>query len=355
VGINLGKLASNVVKDVKGSVSGSVHAVEHAAQKATSAVASSNVLTDTFETISKATSAAGHFGATLFDKHPPATVPAPPSKGNTITSSPVSDADKVARGALKVDNKADPKTYDGMYLGADGYAYPPSQFKSSEVPPFTPAAGKATAVSYFTNGIGSQVSEAVKEAHQMADLSGTNVVPIYNATEGAISDIVQTAEDRADLGNDKAANTLADAVQADLAAGKNVNVIAYSQGGAIASHALEMLNDRLPGSGDQKAQTLGHVNLVGLASAGKNFPKGPQYTFYTNQSDPVPNWLGVHEFNPVTDFVNGVVGAIPGLNVLNGGGAGYDAPGAKLYTFDDGNQPHGLGTYVNHINAASVG
>lgn len=353
MGINLGKLASNVVKDVKGAVTGSVTAVEHAAQKATSAAASSNFLTDTFETISKLTGEAAHFGATLFDPHPPQTAPAPPITGNTITSSPLSDADKVARGALKVDGKADPKTYDGMYLGADGYAYPPSQFKSSEVPPFEPSSGKAGAVSYFTNGIGSDTSETVKEARQVANLTGTNVVPIYNATEGAISDVIQTAEDRANLGDDKAADTLANAVKADLAAGKNVNVIAYSQGGAIASHALQMLNQSLPGNADAHAQQLSHVNVVGLASAGKNYPKGPQYTFYANQSDPVPNWLGVHELNPVTDLVNGIAGAIPGVNVLNGGGAGYVAPGAKVYTFDDANQPHGLGTYVSHIAQAS--
>lgn len=353
MGFDLGKLASNVWKDVTHSAKGAVNTVAKAVAEPKVAAQAKPFLDDVFETISHLTSEAGHFGAQVLDPHPPATVPTPEMKGGTIASAPLSDADKVARGALKIDRGAPPKTYDGMYLGADGYAYPPGKFQASEVPPFTPKAGPASAVSYFTNGIGSNPGSAEQEARQMAELTGTNVVPIYNATEGQLADVIQTAEDRADLGHDRAAETLANAVQADLAAGKNVNVIAYSQGGAIASHALETLNDRLPGNAAERAQALSHVNVVGLASAGKKYPAGPRYTFYTNQSDPVPNWLGVHETNVVTDVVNGIVGAIPGLNVLNGGGAGYDAPGATLYTFDEPNQPHLLSAYLSHIRPAA--
>jgi hypothetical protein len=108
-------------------------------------------------------------------------------------------------------------------------------------------------------------------------------------------------------------------------------------------------------------KTLGGANVVTFAGAGKNFPDGPRYTFYVNQQDAVPNWLGVHEFNPIPDLLNEVAGMIPGLNIINGGGLGHVPKGSSILTFNDaagGGGPvntsaHGLGTYLKHIADAA--
>lgn len=304
-----------------------------------------------------------------------ATLPPPPTRTGTVTvtGNTMTDAEKVAAGALKIDSSAPPKTYDGMYVGSDGYAYPPDKFNVTQVPPFQPAnpVSNPPPTTYFTNGILTDPSGAMAGAQDLANHTGSNVVPIYNATEGGVTDISQTELDRINLGDNKAADTLANAISADLAAGRQVNVVGYSQGGAVVSHALQMVDQRimdqhggwlgnLPLIGDgnrqERERILSNVNVVGIAGAGKNFPAGPQYTFYVNQHDPVPNTLGVHAPNGLEDAViNTLTFTSPLLAVLNGGGAGFNAPGAKIYTFDDpaqgGFTPHYLDTYFNHIQS----
>jgi hypothetical protein len=288
--------------------------------------------------------------------------------GNTMT-----DAQKAAAGALKIDESAPANKYDGMYVGSDGYAYPPEKFNVTQVPPFEPAnpVSNPPPTTYFTNGISTDPKGAMSSAQDLANHTGTNVVPIYNATEGTVTDILQTGLDRINLGDNKAANTLADAIYADLNAGRKVNVVGYSQGGAIVSHALQAVDQRikddnggffgnLPIIGDEnikaRERMLSNVNVVGIAGAGKNFPAGPEYSFYVNKQDPVPNWLGVHEPNLLTDTVTAALTAqFPFLAAINGGGAGFNAPGAKIYTFDDPAQgdftPHNLDTYFKHIQS----
>lgn len=304
-----------------------------------------------------------------------ATLPPLPSRTGTVTvtGNTMTDADKLKAGALKIDESAPPKTYDGMYLGSDGFAYPPDKFNVTQVPPFTPTnpISNPPPTTYFTNGINTDSKGARVGAQELANQTGTNVVPIYNSTEGMPTDILQTGLDRINLGDNKAADTLANAIYSDLKAGRQVNVVGYSQGGAIVSHALEMVDSRIKddhggffgnlpffGNDNIKAREslLSNVNVVGLAGAGKNFPAGPQYTFYVNKQDPVPNWLGVHELNPVTDSVTaGLTVQFPWLAAINGGGAGFNAPGAKIYTFDDPAQgdftPHNLDTYLGHIQS----
>ncbi|HYI00001.1 PE-PPE domain-containing protein [Hyalangium sp.] len=304
-----------------------------------------------------------------------ATLPPIPSKTGTVTvnGNTMTDAQKAAAGALRIDASAPPTTYDGMYVGSDGYAYPPEKFNVTEVPPFQPTnpVSNPPPTTYFTNGINTPPLGAMTGAQDLANHTGTNVVPIYNATEGMGIDVLQTGLDRIGLGSNKAANTLADAISADLDAGRQVNVVGYSQGGAVVSHALQMVDQRirdanggwlgnLPVIGDDNRRAresmLSNVNVVGIASAGKDFPAGPQYNFYVNQQDPVPNWLGAHEPNLIPDAVtNALAATSPLFAFINGGGAGFNAPGAQIHTFDDpaqgGFTPHDLNTYFEHIQS----
>ncbi|NRD65451.1 PE-PPE domain-containing protein [Corallococcus exiguus] len=309
----------------------------------------------------------------------------PPIQSNTGTvqagTVQLDDATKVARGALKIDSNADPKTYDGMYLGSDGYAYPPDKFSVSEVPPFKPEKPIAspTPTTYHVNGILTQPQgdgNATGEAQKLANETGTNVVPIYNATEGLPADVTQTGLDRLGLGDNKAAQTLADAIYRDLQAGKKVNVTGYSQGGAIVSSALRDVDNRIKddmggfwgnlpvfgdGNRDKREALLGNINVSTFAGAGKTFPDGPKYTFYVNKQDPVPTWLGTHAFNPVTDIVSGIAsGLFPGIGILNGGPSTQYPEGATIHTFDSAGNgevfaldgKHGIDTYLNNIQDA---
>ncbi|SES88355.1 PE-PPE domain-containing protein [Stigmatella erecta] len=310
--------------------------------------------------------AAAQAGSTATEPPIPSNTGTVQVRGNTMT-----DAQKTAAGALRIDSAAPASTYDGMYVGADGYAYPPGKFDVTQVPPFEPAnpVASPTPTTYFTNGINTPPAGAISAAQDLANHTGTNVVPIYNATEGQNNDVLQTGQDRINWGDNKAVDTLANAISADLEAGRKVNVVGYSQGGAIVSHALNRVDQRiidsqggwtsnLPVFGDgnrrEREQILSNVNVVGIAGAGKNFPAGPQYNFYVNQQDPVPNWLGVHEPNGVPDTVTNIVtGSSPLAWLINGGGAGFNAPGAQIHTFNDPAQGwpsnHGLDTYFRHI------
>ncbi|RKG91847.1 PE-PPE domain-containing protein [Corallococcus terminator] len=307
----------------------------------------------------------------------------PPVQSNTGTvqagTVALTDAAKEARGALKIDESADPTTYDGMYLGSDGYAYPPDKFSVSEVPPFHPETPIAspTPTTYHVNGIQTPQGSATSEAQKMANETGTNVVPIYNASESLAEDVAQTGMDRLGFGNNPAAQTLADAIYNDLKAGKKVNVTGYSQGGAIVSSALRDVDNRIKedmggfwgnlpilgdGNREKREELLGNVNATMFAGAGKTFPDGPNYTFYVNKQDPVPTWLGSHEFNPVTDIVTGIVsGLFPGVGLINGGPSMQAPEGSTIHTFDspgssgevfgtDGK--HGIDTYLGNIQDA---
>ncbi|MFP2926255.1 hypothetical protein ACLESO_13765 [Pyxidicoccus sp. 3LG] len=317
-----------------------------------------------------------------------ANLPAIQSNTQTVRAGTVTldDATKEARGALKIepgpDDQLDPRKYDGMYIGSDGYAYPPDKFSISEVPPFKPDQPVATPAptTYYVNGILTKPQgddNAPGEAQKLANKTGTNVVPIYNATEGLVEDVIQTGADRLAADGNKAADTLANAIYNDLQAGREVNVVGYSQGGAIVSNALREVDDRikedmggfwgnLPIFGDdnrrKREELLGNINVTTFAGAGKTFPDGPSYNFYVNNQDPVPTWLGAHEFLPLQDIVTGLATiAFPWLGAANGGPSLQLPDGGQIHTFgSSGTNPevfsmdgsHGINTYLSNIQDA---
>lgn len=292
-------------------------------------------------------------------------------------------ATRKAQFALPIDAST-PEKYDGMYLGSDGYAYPPDKFKASEVPPFTPSTGPSSKTSYYVNGImtwpkgngpmGDRTGiQADSEAQKIADKTGTNVVLVYNATSGNVAgDMLQTEGDRLGTGEDKANATLADALYSDLKAGKDVNVVGYSQGGAIVGRALRDVNERLKNDqgfywpweeGQKQAEReaqLGHVNATLFAGAGADFPDGPKYNFYVNREDPVPNMLGVHDANLPYDGSRAGLDALLGIPGVLLDGAHHDGKGARIHTFDEPGRPgadlfsadgvHGLDGYLQRYD-----
>lgn len=260
------------------------------------------------------------------------------------------------------------KEYDGMYIGSDGYAYPADQYDPSEVPPFkpnNPPVPQPAPTQYYVNGILTQPAEATfndpnsnqadGEAQKLANATGTNVVLIYNATEGFNADAAQTFADANDFGDDPAYKTLARAITKDVTEGREVRVTGYSQGGAIVSHALHEVSRQvyeatggipghLPVIGEDNRRKyddmmkLIHVTTFG--GAGFNFPDGPSYDHYVNSQDPVPTLIG---------GVGGVAGlfAHPGRDARIHTFTDDGLPGANLFSADG---PHGLKQYIGAYN-----
>ena len=223
------------------------------------------------------------------------TPPLPSFTGTVTVQGHLSEAEKLARGALPIApdaSREEANRYDGMYIGSDGFAYAPDKFSVTEVPPFTPSTplSNPPPTTYFVNGINT-LPQGVLSAGKLAARTGTQVVPIYNATEGMGPDVVQTAKDRLDIGTNKAAETLTRRISEDLGNGYKVNVVGYSQGSAIVSRVLHDVSDQLPAT--SREQRMSQINMLGIGGAGKSFPPGPQYNFYVNKQDIVPNYLGV--------------------------------------------------------------
>lgn len=262
-----------------------------------------------------------------------ASAAAAPSEVKAAATSAAEDdfATRRAQYALPLDPSKEPKTYDGMYIGADGYAYPADKFKASEVPPFKPTdpSKQPAPTQYYVNGVltaprdlnrdgtykdPADSIQADGEAQRLANATGTNVVLIYNATEGEAADFIQAANDvlLTTGSSNPAADTLANAIYEDVKAGRQVNVSGYSQGAAITARALHQVSDRLyedtggvlghlPFVGDENRRALdrmlGQIHVTTFAGAGISFPDGPSYDHYVNTKDPVPNWAGLGGFN----------------------------------------------------------
>ncbi|NJM52564.1 MAG: hypothetical protein HC846_03675 [Blastocatellia bacterium] len=91
----------------------------------------------------------------------------------------------------------------------------------------------------YVNGIRTNVAGQANSLQAIADNTGSRVVGIHNATEGTGVDLLQSFGDKLDIGNNPAVDTLADTVYNELRAGREVHLMAHSQGAIITSRALE--------------------------------------------------------------------------------------------------------------------
>ena len=89
------------------------------------------------------------------------------------------------------------------------------------------------------------------------DGTGREVVGIRNATEGLFEDTVESAQAKLADVESAPVQTLADAINADLEAGRPVHILAHSQGAIVTAQALEEVNQRLLDQGltpDQESE-----------------------------------------------------------------------------------------------------
>ena len=192
---------------------------------------------------------------------------------------------------------------DGQFVGANGATFDPDT-PLSEIPAVTPAGGvRNNETLIYVNGIRTNVAGQSNSLQAIADNTGSRVVGVHNATGGFGADILQSLGDKLDIGNNPAVDTLADTVYDELRAGRDVHLMAHSQGALITSRALTDVKNRLmleDGMTRSQAEALlNNVQVETFGGAARRYPDGPQYVHYVNRNDGVPQAFGLRSWlNP---------------------------------------------------------
>ena len=203
--------------------------------------------------------------------------------------------------------------YDGRFVGADRQTFP-ADTPLAQIPAVEPRDGRTTDETLiYVNGINTTKDAQAASLQAIADRAGARVIGIHNSTEGIITDLGQCITDKLDLGRNPPVDTLADTVYNEIQAGREVHLMAHSQGGLITSRALTDVYQRLrieDGLSRAEAeQRLGLVKVETFGGAAGHYPDGPQYVHYINRDDPVPSLFGlgwdIDRFNPTVDAGRG--------------------------------------------------
>jgi hypothetical protein len=195
------------------------------------------------------------------------------------------------------------KTFDGQFVGANGQTYAPNT-TFSEIPAVTPQGGvRNNETMIYINGILTNIAGQANSLQAIADNSGSRVIGVHNATGSFVGDVAQSLGDKLDIGKNPAVDTLADTVYGELKAGRDVHLLAHSQGAIITSRSLQDVKNRLmleDGMPQNRAESLmNNIKAETFGGASRRFPDGPQYVHYVNRNDGVPQTFGLRSWlNP---------------------------------------------------------
>lgn len=211
--------------------------------------------------------------------------------------SKAASAASTVAGVFTAPKGAKDKVYDGKLVGAGGQTFEPGT-PLNQLPAVTPRNNpNATATLIYVNGIATDKNGQSNELQAIADKSGMRAIGIHNATEGVVSDLLQTVKDKLDKGKNPAVDTLADTLYSELKAGRSVHLMGYSHGGLITSRALNDVARRLRiedgMSKGQVEQTMSRLNVETFGAAACKYPDGPNYVHYVNDKDIVPTLFGL--------------------------------------------------------------
>lgn len=195
------------------------------------------------------------------------------------------------------------KQFDGHFVGANGQTFAPNT-PLDQVPAVTPNGGvRNNETLIYVNGIRTNVAGQSNSLQAIADNTGSRVVGIHNSTEGTGIDLLQSLGDKLDISNNPAVDTLADTVYSELRAGRDVHLMAHSQGALITSRALQDVKNRLMledgmSRGDAE-RLMNNIRVETFGGASRRFTDGPQYVHYVNRNDGVPQAFGLRSWlNP---------------------------------------------------------
>jgi len=199
------------------------------------------------------------------------------------------------RGMSTYASKADARD-DGKMLGANGKLLP-GNTSLDKVPGVTPQGGvRNNETIIYTNGILNDTATQAKDLQSIANATGSKVVGVRNATQGAFGDLTQCLGDKARLGNNKAAETLKFQILNELYKGHDVHLMGHSQGGLITARALFDVRDSLKAQGKSDAEVkniMSRIQVETFGAASHSYPDGPKYDHYVNNTDLVPASFGL--------------------------------------------------------------
>lgn len=215
---------------------------------------------------------------------------------------------EAVRGVFGFGNQPD-RVHDGKFVGANGQTFAPDT-ALSDIPAVTPRNNpNATSTIVYVNGIQTTKEAQSNSLQAIADTTDSRVIGIHNSTEGMAADLAECVKDKLDKGHNPAVDTLADTLYKEITSGRDVHLMAHSQGGLISSRALGDVRRRLlieDGKTPEQAQQLmSRINVETFGAAAMRYPDGPNYVHYVNRGDPVPSLFGLgpasDKWNPAVD------------------------------------------------------
>jgi hypothetical protein len=184
---------------------------------------------------------------------------------------------------------------NGFIIGEGGKIYDPSKTDLNTIPTIKPtnrALNGETVV--FVNGISNTQQQAYQAAQRLANETGAEVRVLYNSTRGAIADYTRGAIGDGWLTDNRSVQNLSNLIYDAASSGRELHVVATSNGAAITKDALHKAQDRLFSDNNR------NTGAFGLDPSGRNA------AVQTTQRQ--LGSIQIETFAPVIDSFNGVIG-----------------------------------------------
>ena len=182
--------------------------------------------------------------------------------------------------------KSNDKPFDGKLVGAGAQTFAPGT-PLSQIPGVQPDGKAAKGTIVYVNGMLTPLTQQLQDMKDIANTTGAQVLGVHNSTGGVAPDAMQSMADVAGVGKNEAVESLTKTLIAELSAGREVHLVAHSQGAIITQRALREAQ-KVVG-----AEALKLVTVETFGGAGGIYPDGPKYTHYINNKDMVPNMFGL--------------------------------------------------------------
>ncbi|WP_342380556.1 hypothetical protein NVS55_13080 [Myxococcus stipitatus] len=147
----------------------------------------------------------------------------------------------------------------------------------------------------FVNGAQNLPEDHRANVQALADRTGSEVVGIYNAADSLAGDRGQVVNGKLAHAGSPATHTLAQAIYAELKAGRGPHLVAHGQGATITANALKAVRQQWIREGKSPAEAeeaLSRIKVETYGSTAKRFPDGPKYLHYVNLQDFIATDMG---------------------------------------------------------------